>query len=291
MEFKYYDIKEINLFLKNNNISIQKKFGQNFLLDIDIIDLIIKKAQIEKDDLVLEIGCGLGGLTNKILEKGCTTIGFELDRAYNKFLKENFKSDKFQLIEGDFLKESQKVFDRVNKDKYRKIIIIGNLPYYITKPIFEKVFTSKLNFDVICFMIQKEVREKIMSREGSKKYSFLSIITQVNKDLEIIIEVPSRSFYPSPDVDSEVIVFTPVKEKIDISDMDLFYNLSRSLFFSRRKKINNNLASSPFLGPEDKELIKKILSYLNISDNLRGENLSISQIIDISNELYKLKKL
>jgi 16S rRNA (adenine1518-N6/adenine1519-N6)-dimethyltransferase len=289
MDFKYYGIKEIRNFLNGNNINCQKKFGQNFLIDEKIADTIIKSLEIDKTDLVIEIGCGIGSLTNKILNTGCRMIGYEIDWAFIKFLKEYFKEDiisgKFELIEGDFLKES--VLSSVKKENYRSVKLVGNLPYYITKPVIEKIFTTDLEFDLVCIMIQKEVADKLRSKENSKKYSYLSILSQVNKEMKSVCEAGPESFYPSPEVDSEVVLFSSKMNKSEISDYKMFCNLSKSLFLNRRKKIMNNLNFSPFFNQKEKELLKKILCNLNISDNLRGENIPVEDIIRISNELYR----
>jgi 16S rRNA (adenine1518-N6/adenine1519-N6)-dimethyltransferase len=286
MDFKYYSVKEIIYFLKEKGISCQKKFGQNFLIDPAIADSITESLEINENDLVLEIGCGIGSLTNKILGKGCRVIGFEIDRAFIRFLKEYFTSDKFTLIEGDFLKEADKVFGAIKKENYGQIKIVGNLPYYITKPIIEKIFTSSFEFDSYCIMVQKEVADKMRSNEGGKKYSFLSIISQVNKDLSVVCDAGHDSFFPSPDVESEVLMFKPAKNKIEILNKKIFFDLAKSLFLNRRKKITNNLNLSPFFNPKEKELLKKILYNFKISDNLRGENIPIDSIIRISNELW-----
>src|SRR4030042_2834880 len=142
MNFKFYSIREIQNFIKENNLAIRKRFSQNFLINSGVIDTMIKYSEIQKDDLVIEIGCGLGSLTHKIIEKNCTLIGFEIDKAYIKLLKSQFSNNNnFILIEGDFIKEIGKTISNITLNKYNKIKILGNLPYNITTPILDKIFT------------------------------------------------------------------------------------------------------------------------------------------------------
>jgi 16S rRNA (adenine1518-N6/adenine1519-N6)-dimethyltransferase len=287
MEFKYYNIKEIQNYLKTNNIVLQKKFGQNFLINAGAAGSILDKINISKNDLVLEIGCGIGNLTNKILEKGCKVIGFELDKEYIKILKTQFASYNFELVEGDFLKNAKKIFASIDKSLYERIILIGNLPYYITREIFEKVFTSNLHFDICCFMVQKEVTERIMANVKDERYSYFSIISQVNKDVKLIASLSPDSFFPTPNVSSDMILFTR-NEKYKITDESLFFRLSKSLFLSRRKKILNNLNLSSFLSETEKKIIPDALTNQGISTDIRGEILSIEEIAKLSNEISKL---
>jgi 16S rRNA (adenine1518-N6/adenine1519-N6)-dimethyltransferase len=289
MEFKYYDIKEIQNYFEINNISAQKKFGQNFLMSQKAAQKIIDECYIDENDLVFEIGCGLGNLTNKIIEKKCQLIGFEIDWAFIKFLKENFVEHKnFKLIEGDFLKKADDIFDLIDKILFKKTIILGNLPYYITKEIFEKVFTSKIEFDIVCFMIQKEVTEKILAKEKSDKYSFLSILSQTNMNPRVVTTISQDSFYPSPNITSDVILFEK-KVNFNIVDRSLYFKLGKSLFINRRKKIYNNLMFSPYLSDLEKNNMAEVLSNQKIPDNARGEEISIEDLVKISNNLSELK--
>ncbi|OHD16110.1 MAG: ribosomal RNA small subunit methyltransferase A [Spirochaetes bacterium GWD1_27_9] len=285
----FYDVKEIENFLKENNLSIQKKFSQNFLIREDIAIKIAESLEITPNSLVLEIGCGLASLTNKILQKGCQFIGFEIDWAYIKLLKENFSSNpKFSLIEGDFLKKFDDIVKSIDKTKFDKIILVGNLPYGITKEIFEKVFTSSFNFDTVCFMIQKEVTEKITSNPSSDRYSYISIISQINKDIKIVTQLSPEYFYPMPNIHSDVVLFKK-DNTIEILDNNLFFKVAKSLFLSRRKKIKNNLLLSPYLKHFTESDFAKALKESNINENIRGETLSLNEIANLTNNLFRMK--
>ena len=289
MQFKYFSVKEIQNFITENNLAIHKKFSQNFLINSGVVDTIIKNANIEKEDIVIEIGCGLGSLTNKLIQTDCTLIGFEVDKAYIKLLKTQFIDKKnFTLIEGDFLKEIEKIKDEINKNKIKKIKILGNLPYHITTPILDKIFTTPIDFNLIIFMMQKEVAERIIAKEGTKQYGSLSIFSQFYAKPKIIAKISPKSFYPTPKVESSIVYFEKQDNKFNVIDKTLFFKIVRSLFFNRRKQIKNNLMLSPILQNIDQKKIIEALNNSQIPLTVRGEILSIDKIVDFSNELYKL---
>ena len=182
-----------------------------FLVNEKIVDRIIDKLEIDKNDLVIEMGCGLGGLTNRLIDLAKMVIGFEIDYGYVNLLNKIFGSaTNFKTISGDFLKKSKEIFNAIDKKEFNKIILVGNLPYNITKEIFEISFTSNLEFDKWCFMIQKEMLDKINAKIDSKKYCYLSIISQIGKDVEVISHISKNDFYPSPNVDSISLLFTKI---------------------------------------------------------------------------------
>lgn len=283
MNFNFYSINEINKFISENRLNIQRKFGQNFLVDEDIIKLIVDKFEIEKNDLVLEIGCGLGSLTNKLIALNAEVTGFELDNGYIKFLKSIFADkNNFNLVEGDFLKTSKRVFSQIDKNKYRNIILMGNLPYYITKEIFELVFTNPLAFNKYGFMIQKEVLEKVTAKPDDDKYCYMSILSQINKSVETVVTLSRNSFYPQPEVESVFVMFKQ-KEDIEIMDKKLFFRISKSLFLNRRKKLSNNIKVSPLLSSEEKSELIRLISKTPRYENIRGESLTLNEIAQLSN--------
>ncbi len=289
MSFKYFSIREIQNFINENNLAIHKKYSQNFLINSGVVDTIIKYSEIQKDDLVIEIGCGLGSLTYKIIEKNCTLIGFEIDKAFIKLLKSQFSNNSnFILVEGDFIKEIDKVISKININNYNKIKILGNLPYNITTPILNKIFTTPIFFDLLIFMMQKEVAERITAKEGSKKYGSLSIFSQFYSNPKIIANISPRSFYPSPKVESSYVYFQRAENKYHVFDKKLFFKIARSLFSNRRKQIKNNLLLSPILNDIEKENIINALNNSKIPFEIRGEMLSIDKIVELSNEFYKL---
>ncbi len=291
MHFKYFSIKEIQNFINENNLAILKKFGQNFLINAGVADTIINNANIKKEDLIIEIGCGLGGLTHKLIDTKAKIIGFEIDAAFIKILKKQFSNFlNFTLIEGDFLKKIEETFLKIDPKKFNRILILGNIPYQITTPILEKLFLSDIYFDEIILMIQKEVAERITSKEGNKKYGSLSIFCQYFTSPKVIAHITPRSFYPSPNVESTVVNFKKRTDKPDVLDIKLFFNLSRSLFINRRKQLKNNLLLSPFLKSINKESLVNALENVHISTMLRGEMLPINKIIELANEIYRLNQ-
>ncbi len=286
MEFKYYSVNEINEFLQSNGLSVNKRFGQNFLINAGVADSIVKKAELSEDDLVFEIGCGLGSLTNRILLENPTTYGFEIDKAYilhiNKLFNEN---KKFQLIAGDFLKTFDGLKTKIDRNAYRKTVFLGNLPYYITTPILEKIFTSGFGFDLIIIMLQKEVAERIISGPGTKKYGSLSVYCQFYSDPKVIINVSPSSFYPRPSVDSSVIMFKKKDNIYNVKNIDLFFRFSNSIFMNRRKQLKNNILFAVKLNDIEKQLILDSLEKLSIPTSIRGEELSVERIAEIVNNI------
>lgn len=288
MEFKYYSVKHIQNFINSHNLSINKSFGQNFLINAGVTDTIADRINAKPEDTIVEIGCGLGSLTNRLVDKGNRFIGFEIDKAYIKHLKDTFGHySNFNLVEGDFLKTARDAKEKFNLSG-KNVIFTGNLPYNITTPIIEMIFKVFPDFKNAAFMMQKEVAERVISPEGSKKYGSLSIFCQYNSIPKIIARVHAASFYPKPKIDSTVVLFEPRLEKFEVDDEAIFFKLVKSLFHSRRKQIKNNLTVSPYLSYLPKDIIYEALDLENIPHTQRGENLSIEQIVSLSNRIFQL---
>lgn len=289
MEFKYYSVKEINTFLESKGLAVNKKFGQNFLINSGVCDTIVKNLELTPEDVVFEIGCGLGSLTNRLIDSSVgKVVGFEIDNAYQKHLKNLFKGyPKFTLVSGDFLKEFENAV-KTHLASGQKPVITGNLPYYITTPIMEKIFTGTLGFSRAAFMMQKEVGERVVSKAGNKKYGSLSIFCQYYSEPKIIANISPASFYPQPNVNSVVLRFVHRKFQPSADNEQLFFAVARSLFINRRKQLKNNFALSPFLKSIPLEFILQAMEQCAIPLEERGENLSIEQIIHLSNVINKL---
>jgi len=291
MQFKYFSVKEIQRFINENDIAVRKKFGQNFLINSGAVDRIINYSNINEKDAVIEIGCGLGSLTNRLIEKGCQVFGFEIDRVYVQNLRKMFTEyENFKLIEGDFLKNVEGLFKEINIKDYNNIIILGNIPYYITTPILEKIFLTPIYYDKLVFMVQKEVANRIVSKEGSKEYGSLSIFCQYFTIPKIIAKLSPKSFYPSPKVDSAVVYFDKNNDRLKADNEKLFFKIARSIFINRRKQIKNNLFLSPLLKEIDNDKKITALKITGIPEIIRGEVLSINKIIELSNNLNDLIK-
>lgn len=271
--------EETEFILKKYGLRANKKLGQNFLINEEIINQIIEKAYVNKNDTIIEIGPGLGSLTAKLLENANKVIAIELDSNMSNILKERFcLYDNFELIEKDVLKVD------LNEivEKYDSVKVVANLPYYITTPIIMKLLEEKLKLKSITVMVQKEVGERFCAVPNSKEYGAITISINYYTKPEIIIDVPKENFEPMPEVDSCVIKLDvrnvpPVEPK---NEKD-FFNLIKAGFSQRRKTINNSLASMGI----SKEKIKNVLEKLGIDSKLRAENLTMEQFADISNNM------
>lgn len=259
--------------LEDRGINPLKKFGQNFLVDDNITQKIVNSANLELADLVIEIGPGLGALTEYIVEQNENVKVIEIDKGAAEYLEETF-DNKISILNQDFLK-----IDLEDFKEFKNIKIISNLPYYITTPIIEKIITSSLNYDSLTFMMQKEVAERILSSPNSKKYSSLSIFIQYYCNVRKITDVNKNCYHPQPNVDSIVIELTNKNsQKIDLD----FFKFVQKCFNSRRKTITNNLSNSFNLSKDE---IMTILSDLNIDSKLRPENLGFDEFKEIYDKI------
>lgn len=278
--------KETMFLLKKYHITANKNLGQNFLIEDSIINETVESAQISKDDLVVEIGPGLGTLTSKLLEKAKKVIAIELDNRMLNILNERFSLyDNFEIIHEDVLKVNLKNIIETEKREngIEKVKIVANLPYYITTPIIMKLLEDKLDIESITVMVQKEVAKRLTANPGEKLAGAITYAVNYYCETEEIVEVPKESFIPAPEVESEVIKLIlrdnpPVKVKSE----DIFFKLIKSSFMQRRKTLINGLSNAGFV---EKEKIKDILIKLNINENVRGEALTIEQFAQIANEI------
>lgn len=271
--------EETEFILKKYGLRANKKLGQNFLINEEIINQIIEKADVNKNDTIIEIGPGLGSLTAKLLENANKVIAIELDSNMSNILKERFcLYDNFELIEKDVLKVD------LNEivEKYDSVKVVANLPYYITTPIIMKLLEEKLKLKSITVMVQKEVGERFCAVPNSKEYGAITISINYYTKPEIIIDVPKENFEPMPEVDSCVIKLDVRNvPPVELKNEKDFFNLIKAGFSQRRKTINNSLASMGI----SKEKIKNVLEKLGIDSKLRAENLTMEQFSDISNNM------
>ncbi len=271
--------EETEFILKKYGLRANKKLGQNFLINEEIINQIIEKANVNKNDTIIEIGPGLGSLTAKLLENANKVIAIELDSNMSNILKERFcLYDNFELIEKDVLKVD------LNEivEKYDSVKVVANLPYYITTPIIMKLLEERLKLKSITVMVQKEVGERFCAVPNSKEYGAITISINYYTKPEIIIDVPKENFEPMPEVDSCVIKLDVRKvPPVELKNEKDFFNLIKAGFSQRRKTINNSLASMGI----SKEKIKNVLEKLGIDSKLRAENLTMEQFADISNNM------
>lgn len=272
--------------MRRNKIFAKKCFGQNFLVDDNILESIVTSSNVGQDDLVIEIGPGLGNLTYYILETGAKVIAFEIDNDMIDILNDRFDgNDRLEIKNMDILKANLNEYISETKGNIR---VIANLPYYITTPIIFKLLEYKEKIDSITVMVQKEVADRIASKPGSKEYGVLTINTNYRADVEKIFNVPNISFIPAPNVTSAVIKITPNKEKeeaLGIKDGKIFEELVKKAFSERRKKMANSLANCGLCGltkPQIEDMIKKV----DLKETVRAEEVSVETFARMANEIY-----
>lgn len=275
--------------MRQNGIIAKKSFGQNFLINDNVLESIVEAGDIAEQDVVIEIGPGLGNLTEYLLNTGAKVICFEIDEKMQEILENRLKNkENLQIIMQDILKVDLKEY--LPEDK--KVKIIANLPYYITTPIIFKLLEYFENIDRIVIMIQKEVAERLIAKEKSKDYGVLTINVGYKTDVEKVIDVPNSSFIPEPNVISSVVKITPNKEKMEvlgIQDENTFHKVIKLGFATRRKKLLNSLSLTNEIGIS-KEEIKEIMDELNINENARAEELNIKDIVNLANKIYNKQK-
>ena len=276
------DLREETIAILNKyGLRANKKLGQNFLINESIIYDIVKKANVTKEDVVIEIGPGLGSLTKELINNAKKVIAIELDPNMIDILKSRFGIfDNFEVIYGDVLKID---LEELIKG-YDSVKVVANLPYYITTPIIMKLLEDKLKIKSITVMVQKEVGERICATHKDKEYGAITVSVQYYSEPQIIIDVPKENFLPAPEVDSCVIrLDMRDKPLVSLKDEKLFFRLVKGAFTQRRKTINNSLTCSG----KSKEEIMAALNKLGIDSKLRAENLSIQQYADIANTLVE----
>lgn len=271
-----YSPKKMQEALNQNNFHFKKKFGQNFIIDKNIIKNIINKTNIDKETLVIEIGPGAGSLTTELEKVAKNVLAYEIDESVKPILEKNIHSNT-KIIYDDFLNRN------INKDikeyKYQKLYVVANLPYYITTPIIIKLIEDNLNIDKIVVMVQKEVGNRFKAKPNSKDYNSLSIYLNYYFTVEKLLDVSKNVFLPKPKVDSIVVCFTKKENKLKVKNEDLFFKLIKDSFKQKRKTIKNNLKEY------DLEKIEKVLFKYNLNLSVRAEALSLEIFVDIVNNL------
>lgn len=276
--------------LKKYKLSANKNLGQNFLINDSVVDKIVDSANITKEDLVLEIGPGLGNLTEFLLEKAGKVIAIELDNRMIEILNDRFSMyDNFEIINEDVLKVDLHELIKNNKSlEIKNVKIVANLPYYITTPIIMKLLEEKLDIESITVMVQKEVADRLIATPGEKLSGAITYCVYYYASSESITIVENNSFIPEPEVDSEVIKLSIRKNPpVDVLDEKMFFKVIKASFMQRRKTLINALVNGGIL--PNKDDAKKVFDDLNLDYNIRGEVLPINQFAEISNYIVKNK--
>ena len=260
-----------------SNFKFKKQFGQNFLIDNNVINKIVSDIKVFPNSLVIEIGCGDGRLTKYLCDKFDFVLGYEIDLEVKEDLYKNLDNyDNYEIIFDDFLKRDV-INDLLNKS-YDNLYVIANLPYYITTPIIEKLTLLNLNVQLIRVMVQKEVGERFTALPGSKNYGSITVYLNYNYKVEKNFVVSRNCFFPKPNVDSIIISFYK-KDKLFVKDEMFFSKLVRDSFKYKRKTIRNNLKNY------DLDVIQKVLNKYNFDLSVRAEQLDVSICCDIANSL------
>lgn len=272
--------------LQKYNFNFQKKFGQNFLIDTRVLERIIAAAGVTKEDFVLEIGPGIGTMTQYLCEHARAVAAVEIDKNLIPILADTLSAyDNVEVINDDILKVD---INRLAKERNggKPIKVVANLPYYITTPIIMGLFESHVPIDSITIMVQKEVAERMQEQAGSKEYGALSLAVQYYAKPEIITEVPPSCFMPQPKVGSAVIRLTRhEKPVVDVKSEKLLFQVIRASFNQRRKTLANGLHNFGAFSLEKEEL-QECIEELGMPVNIRGEMLSLEQFARLSNLIF-----
>lgn len=276
--------------LNKYNFVFQKRFGQNFLIDQHVMDKIISAAGITRNDTVLEIGPGIGSMTQYLCENARQVIAVEIDKVLIPILNDTLSSyDNLTIINDDILKVDVNEIVRTMNDK-KPIKVVANLPYYITTPIIMSLFESKVPIENITVMVQKEVAQRMQSGPGSKSYGALSLAVQFYADPYIVANVPPNCFIPRPNVGSAVIRLTKLsKPAVSVNDEKLMFALIRASFNQRRKTLVNAISNSSELSIS-KEEITVACETLGYSPTIRGEALSLDDFAKFANYFNQSQK-
>ena len=275
--------------LQKYGFVFQKRFGQNFLIDTHVLDRIIQASEITKDDFVLEIGPGIGTMTQYLADSAREVTAVEIDDALIPILKDTLKEwDNVNVIHGDILKtDIRKIADEKNQG--RPIKVVANLPYYITTPIIMGLFESHVPVDSITVMVQKEVADRMQTGPGSKDYGALSLAVQYYAKPEIVANVPPNCFMPRPKVGSAVIRLTRHQNPpVTAKDEKLMFRIIRASFNQRRKTLANGLKNSQEL-TYTKEQVEAAISECGLPLNIRGETLTLEQFAKLSDIFSDMK--
>ena len=271
-------IKELKNLMESSNFNFKKKFGQNFIIDENIIKSIITKSDIDENTLVIEIGVGAGALTIGLSQFAKNVLCYEIDETLKQVLDVTLKNEKnVDIIYKDFLQADIK--NDIKKYEYKKIYVIANLPYYITTPIIMRIIESKIDVDKIVVMVQKEVGDRFKASPNTKDYNSLSVFLNYYFDIKKLLDVSRNVFMPKPNVDSIVVEFKKKENIYKVKNEDFFFKLIRDSFVQKRKTIRNNLKGY------DLDKIETVLKKHNFDLSVRAEQLPIEVFVELANYL------
>lgn len=265
----------------------KKRFGQNFLVDKNILDKIVDSAELTAQHYVVEIGTGLGTLSLALAQVCAKVVTFEIDRDLAIIFREKHSKDNIVLVEEDALKADWKQVLQANGWSSRPVSLVANLPYYVTTPLVMKALEGDLDFEQIVVMVQKEVAERMLAEPGTKDYGILSLAVQYYATPTVVTQAPASVFMPAPEVDSTVVKLTPIKRETDLPAEDLFAVI-RAAFSQRRKTLRNCLSSLCRQWGITNQQLLAVFAELDIEPTIRGEVLSLTQYQELTKRLLNL---
>ena len=282
-------LEETKFIMKKYNIRANKSLGQNFLINSEVVENIVNSSEINKEDMVIEVGPGLGTLTKYLLEKAGKVLCIELDTKMIKILNDRFSEyDNFEIINADVLKVNlnEVIAENKKNGKIKNVKVVANLPYYITTPIIMKLLEEKLDIESITVMIQKEVADRLIEIPGGKNTGAITYTVYYYCESEKIMEVPNSSFIPEPEVTSEVIKMNLRKEPgVKVDNPKVMFMIIKSAFMQRRKTLLNALTNTKVFMNKEEGL--NILKKLNLNENVRAEELSLQDFANIAQAITR----
>lgn len=277
-----YSPAKMKELLEQHGFNFKKNFGQNFIIDENIITGIVSRAGVDQDTLVLEIGPGAGSLTYGLCEYAGNVLCYEIDTKLKPVLDETLKDkENVKIIFADFLKSNVK--EELKKYDYKKLYVVANLPYYITTPIIVKLIEDEIDVDKIVVMVQKEVGDRFKAVPGTKDYGSLTVFLDYYFDIKKIMDISKNVFLPKPNVDSIVVEFKKKESKLKLNNSEHFFQLVRDSFKQKRKTLRNNLKQY------DLDVLEQVLNKFDLDLSVRAEHLTLEQFVEMSNALWKEK--
>lgn len=277
--------------MEKYGIRTKKSFGQNFLTDLNVLKNIVEAADINKGDNVIEIGPGIGALTEQLAQAAGEVVALEIDQDLIPVLGEVLAPyDNVKVLNQDVLQANlPELIKQEFTDPARPIKVVANLPYYITSPILMNLLASPVEWAKICVMMQKEVAQRLTAKPGTKRYGALTLAIEYQMQAKIAFEVSRRVFVPSPNVDSAIVVLSPRDQPLAVEpfDKNKLFGFIRGCFAHRRKSLWNNLQSVVGKEPAVKEQLQAVLAALEISPQIRPEKLTLAQFIALANAIHR----
>lgn len=281
--------------MEKYGIHTKKSFGQNFLTDLNVLNNIVTAANITKDDNVIEIGPGIGALTEQLAQAAGEVLALEIDADLIPVLDEVLAPyDNVTVLNQDVLEANlPALIQEQFTDPTKPVKVVANLPYYITSPILMNLLASPVDWAAICVMMQKEVAQRLTAAPGTKQYGALTLAIEYQMDAKIAFDVSRRLFVPSPNVDSAIVVLTPRKQQLAVQPFDKqkLFGFIRGCFAHRRKSLWNNLQGVIGKQPATKDKMAAVLDELGISPQIRPERLTLDQFIALANALHAAELL